>query len=693
MPSWSDRWRDVLRAVGLARNPQALPPPAGADSPQSPGYDVGQSLSAWAAFPWVRACVDAISTDLAGLPIVAVRGQGATAVPLDGHPALDLLAAPTSDIGGVLWRRQVVLFTLLSGNAYALMLGGRRPVSLPLMHPEQVRPIRGTVGVQGYEYRPTGGEVVNYDPADVLHFRLPGWRVDSFGEQGDGLIQALHRDLDGDFKAANLAAQQAQYGRPAAVISPKGDLPLNADTRNNIARAYAEMMRKGNPVLVADTRIEVDFPSTTLRDMEFTTQRQLTRETVLAAFGVPPTRVGLPEANYATASNADKVYWTNLQGLAALLDGTLTRLVRRFGDSGVTLRHDFSGVSALQESRTERVARVRAWYDLGATPAEAAAYEGFTDAPVPTERPAAPVTTTPGQQDDEDDDDAPDQARGLPWMGGVIRAQRRLMVPSTEDERAAVWRGWLDSTWTPAEKRLAREVLRALGDQRDRIAGRLGEAPIARGLPDARNRDILAGLVDFLFAGELGAMADALRDAVLDVLRYGYAAATGQLDVTGDADHPEEVRDRIASEIAARIEPTSRAVVETIIREELERGGSVQDMQSRLQLSGAFGRVRALRIARTESTRATNAGSVLAYQDALTMDGLAVRKMWLSARDPEVRDPHVVLDSQQRMVGEAFEVPAGVEFSGSKGMFPGDFAEAGMVVNCRCTLVPVVEDA
>jgi hypothetical protein len=114
--------------------------------------------------------------------------------------------------------------------------------------------------------------------------------------------------------------------------------------------------------------------------MEFVGQRTYTRDSILAAFGVPPTRVGLPSANYATAQEQSKIYWRQLQGIAALIDDALTELALGWGAYRVA--HDFSSVDALQESRDARLNRVASWTMLGASPSDAAAYEGFQDAPL-----------------------------------------------------------------------------------------------------------------------------------------------------------------------------------------------------------------------------------------------------------------------------------------------------------------------
>lgn len=706
----------IARAVGSIRyisRPRELPPPAGAGVPQAGTYAVAQSMSAYAAFPWVRACVDAIAEDLAGLPLVAYRGRGRDAVVLPTHPALDLLAHPTSTMGEMVWRQQLVTFLLLPGNAYAVMLGGRHPASLPLLHPLLVHPIPGPIGPVGYEYHPTGAAPVYYAAEDVLHIRLPGWEEQTWAQLGEGLIRALHHDLDADHKAARLAAHTAALGRPAALVTPK-DGRLSPQARDTIGRAYAQMLRDGSSVIVVDDAVEVHFPALTLRDMEFVEQRALTRRTVLAAFGVPPIRLAQTEdANFATAQQSLRAYWTRLQAHAARIDDQLTRLARRW-DPDVSIRHDFAGVDALQESRSERLSRVRMWVDLGATPAAAAAYEGFDDAPVgdATQATYAAAAAAAGGVVDlraylAAATPRPDGASG-PLAGtesheearGVgSYASRAVVAPEGEQARASRWRAWLDGVYTPALRQTAPAVAEALAAQAGRLAERMSDLPIGRSghvaavaMDATLRRDIVAGIVDWLFAGELAAVADALRAAVDTVLRATYRLVLAELGATGAEDAAVARRQSFADEVAARIEPESREVVRVIISDGLAGGESIAQMQARLQAAAGFGRVRAQAIARTETTRAVGTITRDAYADALVYDGLRVQKQWLSARDGEVRDDHAALDGQTQALDAPFVSP-GPDYPGASAQAPGGFAEAAMVVHCRCCIIPVVTDA
>ena len=82
-------------------------------------------------------------------------------------------------------------------------------------------------------------------------------------------------------------------------------------------------------------------------------------------------------------------------------------------------------------------------------------------------------------------------------------------------------------------------------------------------------------------------------------------------------------------------------------------------------------------IARTESTGAVNGGSEAYYKEAGVM-----KKEWLTARDEHVRETHKAIEGE--------EVPTNADFSNGLA-YPGDMkGAADEIVNCRCTIKPVV---
>ena len=123
-----------------------------------------------------------------------------------------------------------------------------------------------------------------------------------------------------------------------------------------------------------------------------------------------------------------------------------------------------------------------------------------------------------------------------------------------------------------------------------------------------------------------------------------------------------------------------------IVRRGLDAGSTISDMQAELQQAYAFSPQRARTIARTESTRALNAGATQAMSQAKDEGVPVVGKMWLSSRDGAVREAHMELDGQTVGVEESFDV------EGKKAAYPGSFGDSSLDVSCRCTVIAVMED-
>ena len=695
-PTWREFSGSVLRAAGYRyEEPKQLPTGVASSSPQSATFPVLASMGAFAAFPWVRAAVQDIAEDLAGLPLRLTKGKGKNAVVIEEHPVLDLFSQPTRDMTRVEWETQLWTYALPVGWCPVLIVGVGTPVSLKLLHPERTRIISDTTGtVEGVEFQPLVGGVIRYPIESVALLRFPSWRSGDQEAMGEGFVSALKDGLASTAAASKHAAKQAAQGRPGVIIRPKdAGMTLTKDQRESVAAEAGRWMAEGRPAFVLSGAVDMEFPNLSPRDLEFNEQRLATRDEVLAVTGVTPTRVGLPTANYATAQQQDAIYWQTLRAKAARLDAIYTRIARMF-DPALTVVHDFSGVQALQESRDARLARVTEWVMLGAEPAAAAAYEGFEDAPL-TAQPTPAATPAPT-------DAVPAKSLALLFRAkpdeDVTDGENppALVCPEDEEGRAVVWRGWLDTTHTPAEKRMAISTARALRAQRDRVVQRLLASPFGqRGVEGAVTRDFITDLLRTLFPpDEAGLYADSLRAPLADTIRAGFRSGAAQLGRrwyidSGTADILTERR--LGEHIAYATPTTQDAVQEAIVRG-IAEGESVNDIAARVRACRAFAPSRSLAIARTETTRSLSAGHTAAYAKYAEVEGVTVRKQWLSARDGEVRDAHRHLDGQVREVGEAFKIEAG-EYVGATANGPGEFTEAALVVNCRCTTVPVTEAA
>lgn len=95
---------------------------------------------------------------------------------------------------------------------------------------------------------------------------------------------------------------------------------------------------------------------------------------------------------------------------------------------------------------------------------------------------------------------------------------------------------------------------------------------------------------------------------------------------------------------------------------------------------------RAWTVARTETIGAVNAGIFRSAQlEADQRGDVAPFKQWISTDDKRTRPSHVEADQQRTLLSEPFRV------GGAPLLFPGDpRGPAGEVINCRCSMLPVV---
>lgn len=710
-------FRSALKALGLLVEPVQIDLGAdyAGDYSRAPAYPAKNSMSAGRMFSWLYASTNRRAAALASLPIRVYREVGGERELLDDHWLYRLIDQPNSYSTGEVFRRDIYGDYGLNGNAFVEVLGpglpGRvRPLSLVRLHPERVEILTSRSGIAGYAYDTDDRQVI-ISPDRVLHLRGP-----SFGDgpsrlfYGVGVVEPLHNELEAEFQAILRAGEAARRGRPDVILSPKSGRTWTPDQRKAVKERYDQLTREGGGAIAASDEAEVKPLSWSPRDMEFGQLREANRRAIIAVTRTPPVALGLETANFATAREQDAQFWQSLLDDARLVDACIyTRLLRLAGEQDTYAEHDVSGVRALQSWRTEATARVTQLYFAGVPLEVALESEGLEDVaaamraakPVPSPKPAEPA----------DEDGAADGAAEEP-QEEAVRASgdldawwRGYDLPTTEEARAERWKAWVERLHGPTERGLALALSRFLRDQGDRLASRLQELLPAEAAVGTRSFDLQAllaslwqpvaeeaGLCKTLTPGELDAARRAYLDAIQDL-------ALGPIDVSWD---PEDAARQVEISLAGRaskMSETTREAVEVLLQRGLNEGQSISEMASAIQQAEAFSPSRALRIARTEATRASNIGSQAAYGTAANA-GASVKKQWLCARDSATRDEHWALDGQVVGVGEQFTVPTSgnghishPQFVGLTAEGPGSFDTPAMVVNCRCTLIPVVESA
>lgn len=113
------------------------------------------------------------------------------------------------------------------------------------------------------------------------------------------------------------------------------------------------------------------------------------------------------------------------------------------------------------------------------------------------------------------------------------------------------------------------------------------------------------------------------------------------------------------------------------------QGDSIPKLSKKVEEICGSNKAIATRNARTMMTGARNAGTLAAYVRA-EQNGMHIQKQWMAALDERTRVSHRHLDGEIKSVNEKF----------SNGlMHPGDTTgRPAEVYNCRCTMVPIVND-
>ena len=661
----------VASALGLVRemSPEAVDFGAdyGSGGPAAPTYDPKAALSAMAAFPWVYAAIMRASSDLAKIPLQVQEGRGRRARILDTHPLYDLIDRPSPRVSGRQFRRQLYVDLKLTGNAISGIVGSRNTLGLIRLHPARITIEPDRREAWGDYLYNTGSGAQRWSAEDIAHVRAPSWEDDPRGLWGTGAIQALNDDLTTDRRASKATAALSKRGRPDIVLSPADkDTIWNQKVREGI-KARIDQLLEGGGTVVLGGGAKLETPTFSPRDLEFPKLRDLVVQAVLAVTGVPPHLVGLPTANYAQAREQTLVYWELLEAIAEdISDALWNPVARRYGP-GLYIVHDFSGVDALQRSRDARQKRAQNWWFMGMSARDAAAYEGFEDAPFT------------GSEPEKAEEEPIISAAGIAAIGSQLWRQPQK---DAADPRDTAWRDLMEKAHTPSERAIWRAMSSALRAQRSRVVKALTTLTAQRAEGDP------FVVLDLIWnpAEENAAVQQAIASSIARALDRAFVAGVEALPVPGEigfADAEEIAREN-AARTASLVNTTTRDRLGAIVEEGMANDLPMADIVAQLEDLPEFTPARALRVARTESTRLLTIGQREAWKHAEVEFGLTIKQVWLSSRDDLVRKTHELADKQTRSVGELFDVGT------ATGPGPGEMSEASENINCRCTLLPEV---
>jgi len=312
------------------------------DQGVGPATDTESYLQQYGNAAWVYICVNRVSKKCAStdLALYTTDSDG-TKQYVKQHVFLDVMDRPNDMMSQMQLRTLLHQHMESAGEAFWYInenvVGG--PAQIYPLIPSFVKIVPGGPKgqmVKGYLYDVMGKQVA-FKPEEIIHFFYPNPDPGAF-YRGASPLSALRYTL-----AAYQNAEIYNYqffrnsAQPGGYLST--DHSLDRQEVNRLRRMWEQQQRgqaNWHKVAVATNGLRFQEVGLSHKDMDFVNQMDNARETILAAFGVPKSQVGLvQDVNKATALSDEQNFGTQTVGPAlSNIAGTLnTFLMPRYGDN------------------------------------------------------------------------------------------------------------------------------------------------------------------------------------------------------------------------------------------------------------------------------------------------------------------------------------------------------------------------
>ena len=691
---------------------------------------------------WVFRCIDAISGNQARLPMVLRKDNSPNGEIINKKDDLLTLLNSKSNEGenSFIFRFRVSSQLLMSTRGvFVEKVRGRdgKVNALYLLPPQHTAPIPDAKKfVSGFEVSLPGGYKKVISPDDVIWIRRP--------HPLDPYLSLTPMETAGvAIEIENLAKIYNRNfllndGRPGGLLVVRGE--MDEDDKEELrSRFRGNLNRTGaTSVIASDDGVDFVDTSSNPRDAAYVQMRQITKEEILAAFGVPESVIG--NASGRTFSNASeelRVFWMEtMQPHLEIIARALDEL-----DEKNYVDFDTSSVPILIIAKQERQRYLMDEFNnglisgneyrdgTGRNTVESELMDsllanpnltpiGNTEKPFNPEQ-QQPVDMVGVEQGPPGAEPGMELAPGQPVPDvmapeGAAPVTETPTEPTPEQEAALrdgamMFKGLLDKRepeeWEiKAEQTVDRwteildRSLERLFERQQRVVIEKASGAKARKALTTRDLD-----VDMIFdkATWDKQLEEDLRPVLAAIVTE--AAESSWDDGVPDGEEPisqkdlQQYLDEQMQRVKKSNETTREEILAAILVVMLLSGNEDRSSILRTALGAIFaelmGRRRRL-IAEQESQTAYNAGVYLAAARAARAEreqGEAqgrpedqrrvFMKRWVTQRDAKVRSQHRNLEGKRVPFADGFKV------EGYSLRFPGDpLAPAHLTINCRCKL-------
>lgn len=661
---------------------------------------------------------------------------------IDTHLLLDKLARPNNEQSGVFYRKSILGYFLIAGNAfqYAIRAGKSGPPDeLWTLSPELVHPIpAANRGIIGYKYDPWPAEKNVIAPELIGHMRSWNPKDEFFGISPVEVIAVL-LDTQHDGRTWNLSLLQNFLKPPGAwtttaLLAPNDRQKLEARVNEKFAGA-----RNAGKTPVLDGALEFKPSAVAPSEMDWLESMKYNAGCIANVYNMPPELIGDTSASTFNNKEMAEIFsYTEFifPALDELYDLWNMWLVPMYpdlaGKNGPYLYYDKESVEVIQkmiqaqkDAKADRANKL--WlsglamqneaqelaglkinpqgnvYRFGAIlVAEDAvadyAKQALTEPAAPPVPQAEPLNVPPPTNGAKPDaNNPPDDSGKQPAQSGskpddkpagdqtggkrrVLRSTKALDLSTTEEKQA--YAASIETARKRHEDEYEKQVAAYFEQERQAVVKALSSSA-------SRSQHILASRAE----GAINDQQDALKtvlidlytDVSVDIGGQVSAALAGKKGAISDfiAKFGEDQLRyllALAGTKITQISDTTLAKIRLELTDGVAQGESIPELAKRIDTLYLDQIIpnRSTTIARTEVVASSNYASIQAAQSS----GLALTKVWLATEDSRTRPAHAAADGQEVGMDEAFDV------GGDALQYPGDMdnGSANNIVNCRCTV-------